>query len=151
MSNLVCHEQQFPAMTDEAVSKVRAVESFLREVEQVPIQTTHHFHAGLYARTISLKKGMVITGALVKIPTLVIVSGDASVFIGGETIRVTGYKPVPASAGRKQIIYAHEDTDLTMLFASDAKSVEEAESQFTDECDLLVSRTSSNDVVIFTG
>ena len=40
------------------------------ECPQVAIQTTHHFHAGLYSRTIRIPAGVMITGALIKIPTL---------------------------------------------------------------------------------
>ena len=150
MSNLTVAKQILPAMTQEDVSKVRALETVLRDVEQVPISTVHHFHAGLYARTICVKKGVVLTGALIKVPTLLTVSGDASVFVGGEVSRLVGYQVVPAFAGRKQVFYAHEDTYITMMFATEAKTVAEAEQEFTDEFALLVSRESDSDVVIRT-
>lgn len=133
------------------VAKVGRLQSCLRDMDQVPITTFHHFHAGMYARTIRIPKGVVITGALIRIPTILIVSGHATVFIGGDSIELHGYHVIPGSAGRKQAFLAHEDTDLTMLFPTEARTVEEAEAQFTDETELLMSRQQSGDLIIKTG
>ena len=127
------------------------MESHLLGIEQVAIQTHHHFHAGLYSRTIRIPAGVMITGALIKIPTLLIVSGHVSVFIGGKSIELVGYHVVPGQAGRKQVFLAHADTDLTMTFATLAKTVEEAESEFTDQPTALMSRQQSNDLITTTG
>lgn len=121
------------------------------ECPQVAIQTTHHFHAGLYSRTIRIPAGVMITGALIKIPTLLIVSGHASVFIGGESRLLCGYHILPGQAGRKQVFIAHKDTDLTMVFASSASTVEQAESEFTDETSLLMSRQQPGNLTVTTG
>lgn len=151
MNNLTIAAPSFPAMSAADVEKVGRLEANLRDMEQVPIQTTHHFHAGLYARTIRIPKGVVITGALIRIPTMLIVSGHVTVFIGGDTIELRGYHVLPASAGRKQVFLAHEDTDLTMLFPSQAETVEEAEAEFTDETELLMSREQPGNLTITTG
>jgi len=84
--------------------------------------------------------GVLITGVLIKIATLLIVQGDALVYIGGEPTRLNGYNVVPAAAGRKQAFIAESDVYLTMIFPTDALDVDEAERQFTDEVELLVSR-----------
>ncbi len=55
-------------------------------------------------------------------------------------VEVAGYTVFSASAGRKQAMVALTDTYLTMLFPTDAKTVDEAERAFTDEYDLLVTR-----------
>lgn len=128
--------QSMPA----AIGAVRALEAVQRQMPQVEIQTTHSLHAGTYARTCLIPAGVRLTGALIKIPTTVIVSGDVTVFVGDGTIRMTGYHVVEAEAGRKQVFLAHADTYLTMLFASDSDTVEEAENEFTDEADALMSR-----------
>lgn len=127
-------------MSQEAIEKVRRVETAARKLEQVPIETDHVFHAGVYARTVMIPAGVLITGTLIKIATLLIVSGDATVFIGDGAVRLTGYSVVPAAAGRKQVFYAHTDVYLTMVFPTDAKDVDAAEREFTDEIDLLMSR-----------
>lgn len=140
-----------PAMSSVDVEKVRGLESILLELEQVPIKTEHHFHAGLYSRTIRIPAGVMITGALIRIPTLLIVSGHATVYIGGESRELCGYQLLPGQAGRKQVFLAHADTALTMVFASEAKTVEQAEAEFTEETDLLMSRQHGGDLTVITG
>lgn len=143
---------QLPAMADDALEKVRRLESELRALPQFPIQTRHTLHAGMYARTVTIPAGVYITGALIKIATLLIVSGNCTVFTGGaDTLDFDGYHVVPASAGRKQVFLAHTDTHLTMLFPTTAKTVEAAEAQFTDEAHLLLSREAQHDYFLITG
>lgn len=151
MNPIVCQSPSFPAMSAADVGKVARAESQLREMEQVPIHTTHHFHGGMYARTIRIPAGVYLTGALIRIPTLLIVSGHVTVFAGGEPLELQGYHVVPGSAGRKQAFVAHADTDLTMIFPSHAQTVEEAEAEFTFEVDLLMSREQTGDTIVFTG
>ena len=134
-----------------AIDSARAVAEFTSELPQINLVTHHVLHAGMYARTIRMPADTVITGALIKIPTVLILSGDATV-ISDETIRLSGYGVIPASAHRKQVFIAHADTDLTMIFPTNAKTVEEAEAEFTDEVDLLISRArGERDVIIITG
>ncbi|PTS83996.1 hypothetical protein DBR00_11480 [Pseudomonas sp. HMWF032] len=140
-----------PAMTGADVEKVHRLESMMLEHEQVAIQTAHHFHAGLYSRTIRIPAGVMITGALISIPTLLIVSGHVSVFTGGEPLELRGYHILPGQAGRKQVFVAHADTDLTMIFATQATTVEQAEAEFTEETNLLMSRQQSGDMIFTTG
>lgn len=129
-----------PAMTDDAVDRVRQWEQWLLQQPQAEIETRHLFHAGLYARTITLPRDGVLTGALIKIPTLLIVSGDVIVYTGESAIRLLGYSILTAEAGRKQAFVALQDTDITMLFATQAMSADGAEREFTDEYDNLLSR-----------
>ena len=137
-----------PAMSDAAIEKVRRLEKRILAAPQVPMETSHVFHAGLYARTICIPCGVMITGALIKIATLLIVQGDAIVYLDGESVRLEGYNVLPASAGRKQAFVALAETHLTMIFATDARTVEQAERAFTDEADRLGSRRDSNHITI---
>lgn len=132
-----------PAMTDEAVAKVREMESRLMQMPQADIETRHVFHAGVYARTITLPENGVLTGALIKIPTLVIVSGDVMVYTGEDSVRLTGYNVLVGQAGRKQAFIALQETNITMLFATQETSVEGAEMEFTDEYGNLLSRRTT--------
>ena len=139
-----------PAMSETALAKVRALESLAACQPQQAIDTAHLFHAGLYARTIRIPAGVMITGALIKIPTVLIVSGDVVIYLDGEARELHGYHVFAASAGRKQAFVALADTDMTMLFPTEAKTVEAAEQAFTDETDLLVSHrdTSFNMITV---
>jgi len=140
MADVTVQHPVIPAMDEAAIDNVRQLTAAMAELPQVPIRTEHILHAGLYARTVFVPAGVIITGVLIKIPTLLIVHGDAMVYIGGASLRLEGYNVVPAAAGRRQVFVAESDLHLTMLFASDAASVDQAERQFTDEFEQLVSR-----------
>jgi hypothetical protein len=55
-------------------------------------------------------------------------------------VTIEGYEVIPAAANRKSAYHAVTDTHVTMIFQSDAVSIEAAEDQFTDEADRLMSR-----------
>jgi hypothetical protein len=139
MTDLALADVGIPAMSLVAIEKVRRLERLAREMPQVPVETRHVIHAGLYARTLLVPAGVMITGALIKIATLLIVQGDVIVYVDGAPIHLRGHAVLPASAGRKQAFVAQADTHLTMIFPTRAKTVEEAEREFTDETHLLAS------------
>jgi len=151
MNAVIAPRPHLPAMSPEAIDRVRRLEGALAQMPQVDIPTAHLFHAGVYARTIRIPAGVALTGALIKVSTVLIFSGHATVFIGGEAVELHGYHVIAASAGRKQAFVAHADTDLTMLFPSAAQSVAEAEAEFTDEADLLLSHQQGFETITFTG
>lgn len=141
-----------PPSSQKMIDVVSQVEKRAQDMEQVSITTDHVIHDGVYTRTICVPAGVMITGALIKISTTLIVSGTCTVLIGdGEEIQVSGYMVMPTSSGRKQIFMAHTDTFISMIFKTDAKSVEEAEAQFTDDVDILKSKVNPNDVRITGG
>lgn len=150
MRSLVVANAGLPAMTPASIAAVQLFQGAETQKPQVALDTQHVLHAGLYARTIRLPAGVTTAAALIKIPTLVIVEGDVLVWLGAESRRLTGYTVLPASAGRKQIFSALLDTVITMVFPTDAKTVEEAERAFTDEADLLASRRKDtyNEIII---
>lgn len=138
-------------MSQDSIDKVIRAEEKMLEQPQVVIGTLHILHGGMYARSITIPKGNAISGALIKIPTMITVSGDVTVYNDGMEQRIVGYHIIPASCNRKQVFIAHEDTDLTMVFPTKANTVEEAEMEFTDEYAKLGSRKAGLDIVIITG
>lgn len=152
MGDIVLTTPSLPAMSEATLAKVRALEDRAFELPQVSTETHHVLHAGLYARTILLPAGTMITGALIKIATLVIVEGDALVWLGDTSKRLKGYTVLPASAGRKQAFFALDDSHITMIFPTDAYNVEGAEIEFTDEHERLASRREdARNLTIITG
>lgn len=141
---------QILTMSDNAVERVCRLTEASTKLPQVNIETSHVIHAGMYARTIIIPEGVTLTGALIKIATLLVVSGDVLVSVGDETIELVGYNVLAASKNRKQAFFARTDTHLTMIFTSAARSIEDAESEFTDEADILLSRKNpeSNQIII---
>lgn len=140
MNEIVTASCRIPAMAPAAINKVRQLEAITRELPQVDIATDHVLHGGMYARTICIPAGVVLTGVFVRVPTLLVFNGNATVNAGDEPVTLAGYHVLAASAHRRQAFLAHQDTQLTMVFSTLAKSVEEAEDEFTDEAHLLFSR-----------
>jgi hypothetical protein len=152
LSSLLCPGAALPAPSDEVLAKIGKVEEVLLTLPQIEIHTEHVLHGGLYVRTIRLAPEVVITGAHIKVPTVLVVSGKCAVFVGEGWLELDGYSVIPASKGRKQIFVTREATVITMAFRTDAKTVEEAEAEFTDEAENLMSRRQgSGDVFTITG
>lgn len=152
MNNLTTSQNHIRAMTPQAVDKVRELETRLLADSQVLIPTDHILHAGMYARTIVVPAGVALTGALLKIATLLIISGDMILYVDGAPHRLTGYNVFAGSAHRKQAGLAVTDTAVTMIFKTDVKTVAEAEEEFTDEAHMLWSRIDGAiNNIIFTG
>jgi hypothetical protein len=123
-----------------ALASVRSVESEMLAVDQTELPVHHTLHGGAYTRSLRIPAGVMICGALIKVPTTLIVNGNVTVWANDQAIDIDGYQVLVGAAGRKQLFYAHEDTDMTMVFATSAKTVDEAEREFTDEWDMLASR-----------
>jgi|TARA_R110000787_G_C13230735_1_gene427214 hypothetical protein len=151
MSALIVSEVAIPTSAA-AVASVTQLETLLSEQPQQQAETHHLIHGGMYCRTMVLYPQYLITGALVKVSTTLIISGHVTVYIDEEPVTFNGYYVLPASAGRKQAILAHTESYLTMLVATDATSVAEAEAYFTDEVDKLAShKDAAHNRVIVTG
>ena len=120
------------------ISMANKIEELILKHEQVNAVVYHTVHSGVYTRSLRVNKGTVIAGALIKIPTTVIVSGKCNVLVGDETYAIDGYEVITASANRKQVFVAIEDTVITMIFKTEHKDIESIEKQFTDEYDKLM-------------
>lgn len=140
MNEIAVSQDHIAPMSQAAIAKVTGLEAVLREHEQVKIFTDHVIHAGMYARTILVPAGVVLTGALMKIATVLIISGEFILYAGDEAVELNGYHVITGQPNRKQAGIARTDTWVTMIFPTDVKTIAEAEEAFTDEVDLLSSR-----------
>lgn len=111
----------------------------------------HLLFAGMYARTCRVPAGMAFTSVPIKIPTVLIVQGECFVFAGEKWRALQGYNVMGASAGRVQAYFTASDTEITMLFPTDAETVEQAEAEFTDEAAALLSRRRPEDDAVQVG
>jgi hypothetical protein len=151
MSDLATRFAALPPATTPQLAAVRFIEGIIRACVQSDIATEHVIHGGMYARTVHINPGIVLTGALINIPTLLIFSGDADVLVGDKWEQFKGYGVIPASAHRKQAFITRSEVHLTMIFPTQARTVEEAEAEFTDDAPLLMSRRSPTDSLVITG
>ena len=124
----------------QALDMVRRLEAETLKRPQPAIETTHVLHAGMYFRTVRIPANRYIVGALIKVATVLTVCGHVRVFTGEDAIVLEGYNVLPAAAGRKSAFAAISETYLTMAFPTSATSVDQAEREFTDEFEALLSR-----------
>ena len=120
--------------------KIRALEAEMLKAPQVDVETTHLIHAGMYARTVKILAGTLVTGVPMSDDHVCIISGDITVTAGDDVIRFTGYNVIPASRGLKRIVYAHQETSWTAIFKSGATNVDDAEIEMSAEYNKLQSR-----------
>lgn len=98
---------------------------------EMPVEQT--IHAGVYSRTMKHPKGVIVFGAKIRIDTQLIITGKVRIYCNGEAFTVEGHKVLKGLAGRQVIAVALEDSYATMLFATKAKTVEDAEREFAGE------------------
>lgn len=127
-------------MSPEALSEMRRLESIVATCPQIQLKVIQKLFAGMYYRTLFVPKGCIAFGSLQKIPTLLIASGSFLLTSGAQVFRVDGYRVLEGAPGRKQLVRALEDSVFTMVFPTNAKTVEEAEEEFTDEFENLQTR-----------
>lgn len=119
---------------------VRELERHMMELPQVEVDTHHLVHGRMYARTILIPAGVMLTGALTNCDNICVVHGDITVTTDDGTRRLTGYHVLPAKAGFKRAGVAHADTYWTMLCHTDLVDVHEIEDEISSEANLLQSR-----------
>jgi ABC-type sugar transport system ATPase subunit len=141
-----------PPMSAEVLAKVRTLQAELEKLPQVPVQMHHVLHGRMYARTCFVPAGHIAACCLVKVPTIVALAGSANLYVGkDEPLRLEGYNVLAASAGRKQAFLSLTDIALTMYTVTNAKTVEEAENELTDEAHTLASRRDGLNTTVITG
>lgn len=145
---LLSQAATLPPASHEMLGKVRKLEDKILEHVQTEFVTEHVFHAGMYARTVRIPQNIIFTSVLIKRATLLITHGDLLVLAGDRWVAWYGYHVVSAEAGRKQVYVAQSPVELTMVFPTLATTVEQAEAEFTDETESLLSRKQENDIVV---
>lgn len=147
MNEITQLETGFAAMSREDIAKIRGIREALKEElvanpdAEVEIPCEQHLHAGFYSRTIFIPKDTVAVGVAITKDTQLVISGHVLMNDGTHVVEIDGYRVLECKAGRAQIARTLEDTYMTMSFATDAKTVREAEDEFTDEPEQLLTRT----------
>lgn len=138
--NLLVRNAPMPPVTEEQNQWFEELCGKVAQLPPVEIKTEHHLHAGMYSRTIYVPAGAAVVGTLIKCPTQLIAHGHFQITDGGVTQEFNGFHVFDGNAGRRAAVVAFSDSAFTMVFPSNAKTVEEAESEFTDEPERLLSR-----------
>ena len=110
-----------------------STEAAIRRVEELGEALKQNFPEYVFPVTAAV-------GTLIRVPTLLIVSGHVRINSGDRVYELCGYHVLEGEINRKQMAWALEDTEITMIFATKAKTVDEAEREFTVEFEQLQNR-----------
>lgn len=130
-----------PAQRKEMNDKVSDLERAILQVPQVDLGTTHELAGEVYARTIFIPAGTVLTGAAHNKDHVNIMFGDITVSTDDGMTRLTGYHVLPTKAGMKRVGFAHRDTCWTTVCHTKLTDIEAIEDEMTDESEMLQTRT----------
>lgn len=139
-----------PSLTPEKDTLMTAIKERAQALPQVALKTHHVIHAGLYCRTVQIPAGIFIVGAKIIKPTLVTICGSARLFEGSidQYTDISGYAVIPGEKNRRMLMLALTDVSLSMTFVTSATTVQEAEQEFTDEYEELLSHQNNNEIII---
>jgi len=129
---------------------VKRLEQFVLQAEQTDLQTQHCLSGGVYARTIFIPAGTILTGATHKKDHVNIVFGDISVTTDTGVERITGYHVLPTKAGMKRAGFAHADTYWTTVCETQNTEIEEIEDELVEESSQLQTRLQKLPATNFT-
>jgi hypothetical protein len=121
-------------------AKVRKLEAALLRCPQVDMQTTHALSGGVYARTVFIPAGSVVTGATHKKDHICIIDGDVETILDGQKQRITGRVILNGQAGVKRAVYAHDDTLWTTVCRTDLIDIADIEADLVEEPESLQTR-----------
>lgn len=140
MSEITVSVKPLPPISAEVNAEFEAFGAELEKFPQVDIRTEHHLHAGVYSRTLYVPAGTVVVGLCIKVPTQLIACGHFRLTDGTMQKEMRGFHVLDGAANRRAAVVTVTDSAFTMLFATNAKTVEEAENEFTDEPERLLTR-----------
>ena len=121
--------------------KVSILEAEILKLPQVDLGTQHELSGKVYARTIYIRAGVVLTGAKHNHDHINIVFGDITVSTDEGMKRLTGYHVLPTKAGMKRVGFAHAGTYWTTCSYTELTEIEAIEDELTDESEMLQTRT----------
>ena len=120
--------------------RIEQLESLILQVPQVDLNTTHALSGFVYARTIFIPAGTVLTGAVHKKDHINVMFGDITVSTDDGMQRLTGYHVLPTKAGAKRAGFAHADTHWTTLCHTQLEEVEAIENELVEDAERLQTR-----------
>lgn len=119
---------------------IERLEAAMLEAPQVAIETSHVLSGGVYARTIRIPAGTLLTGLVHKHDHVNVCVGDITVWTEQGMKRLTGHNVLPTKAGAKRAGYAHADTYWTTLSRTDQTELAAIEDEQVENVDRLQTR-----------
>jgi hypothetical protein len=142
MSNEIAAVERAPVVSEvaDARSKIFRLQEQMLLMEQAPIETSHTFCNGIYARKIVIPAGATLVGKIHKTEHMNIVAkGRIAVFTadGGQK-EVAAGEIVIGQPGTKRVGYALEDTVWVTLHATAETDLERLEQTLIEDEHLLL-------------
>ena len=112
-----------------AYNRVFDLENVMRDMEQLELETIHHFAPGVYARELRVPAGSVITGAVHRTEHLNICAvGHLTVVNGDDKRDIRGPYIFTSPPGTKRAAVVHEDTVWITIHATNETNIDKLES-----------------------
>lgn len=112
----------------------------LLKAPQVDVKTSHALSGGIYARTMYVPAGTLLTGATHKKDHINVFIGDFSVSSIEGLFRYTGHHVIECKAGIRRAILAHVDGVWTTLVRTDLTEINDIEDESVVESGSLQTR-----------
>lgn len=122
---------------------IDALERAILAQPQTDLCTEQHLSGKVYARTIHIPAGTVLTGATHKQDHVNIVVGDITVTTDAGTVRLTGHHVLPTKAGSRRAGVAHSDTVWTTLCHTELTDFDAIEDALVEESARLQTRLTA--------
>jgi hypothetical protein len=147
---LVPEYARIPALTSKALANVRKLTVLARAQPQTQFVTEHWIHGCIYKRAVLIPVNQLVTGVLIKVPTYLTIVGNVTMYTSKGPVEFNGVNVVPGSIGRASAFLTNSVVWMSMEFSTKAKTVEDAQKEFTDEVDMLVplSQADAHRIVI---
>jgi hypothetical protein len=105
--------------------KVETLEKSMYTMEQAECPVRHYFAPGMYAREITIPKGVTLVGAIHKRENLVVLSkGKLQLVTEAGTVIIEAPHTLTCKPGAKNAAFALEDSVWTNFFATDETDVD---------------------------
>lgn len=118
-------------MSEDLRKKIFEFQETVASFDQVKIEPKHYFSKGVYAREVTLPKGITAVGKIHKHENLNILSkGDVSIVSAEGMRRIQAPATFVSPPGAKRVVYAHEESVWTTIHGTDERDVEKIEELF---------------------
>lgn len=119
---------------------VERLERMSLALPQTAIPTEHVLNGGMYARTITIPAGVLLTGAAHKTDHINVCMGDIEVLTDDGPKRLTGLHVLATKAGMKRAGYTHGPTRWTTICRTAQTTVQAAEDELVEQPERLQTR-----------
>jgi hypothetical protein len=131
MNDCSCICEREEALAEEPYIDVDKLEQELMKLPAATIEPVHYFADGIYAREITIPKGVMLTGKIHRTRHLNIISkGSIAVWTANcGMMRISAPYTFIAEPGTRRVGFAHEETVWTTIHSSRETDLEKLEAE----------------------